>query len=70
MNNVLIIGAHFDDAELGAGGTAAKLVSEGKKVYKLTLTDNATKFTQKNINVDYDSSKRIGHIRYQYILVY
>lgn len=58
MNNVLIIGAHFDDAELGAGGTAAKLVSEGKKVYKLTLTDNTTKFTQKNINVDYDSSKR------------
>ena len=57
MNNVLIIGAHFDDAELGAGGTAAKLVSEGKKVYKLTLTDNTTKFTQKNINVDYDSSK-------------
>jgi len=58
MNNVLIIGAHFDDAELGAGGTAAKLVSEGKKVYKLTLTDNVTKFNQKNINVDYDSSRR------------
>lgn len=58
MENILIIGAHFDDAELGAGGTAAKLVSEGKKVYKLTLTDNVTKFNQKNINVDYDSSKR------------
>lgn len=58
MENILIIGAHFDDAELGAGGTAAKLVYEGKKVYKLTLTDNVTKFNQKNINVDYDSSKR------------
>lgn len=57
MENILIIGAHFDDAELGAGGTAAKLVSEGKKVYKLTLTDNATNFTQKGINVDYDSSR-------------
>ena len=57
MENVLIIGAHFDDAELGAGGTAAKLVSEGKKVYKLTLTDNATNFTQKDIYVNYDSSK-------------
>jgi len=57
MDNVLIVGAHFDDAELGAGGTAAKLVKEGKKVYKLTLTDNVTIFTQKNINVDYDSSK-------------
>ena len=57
MENVLIIGAHFDDAELGAGGTAAKLVSEGKKVFKLTLTDNATNFTQKGIFVNYDSSK-------------
>lgn len=57
MKNVLVIGAHFDDAELGAGGTAAKLVAEGKKVYKLTLTDNATNFSQKNINVDFDSSK-------------
>jgi len=57
MDNILIIGAHFDDAELGAGGTAAKLVSEGKKVFKLTLTDNATNFTQKGIYVNYDSSK-------------
>lgn len=57
MDNILIIGAHFDDAELGAGGTAAKLVSEGKKVYKLTLTDNKTDFAQKGIFVNYDSSK-------------
>lgn len=56
MNNILIVGAHFDDAELGAGGTAAKLVNAGKKVYKVTLTDNVTKFEQRNINVDYDSS--------------
>ena len=40
MDKILIVGAHFDDAELGVGGTAAKLVSEGKKVYKLTLTVN------------------------------
>lgn len=57
INNVLIIGAHFDDSELGAGGTAAKLVADGKKVYKLTLTDNVTKFKQKKIEVDYNSSK-------------
>lgn len=56
MENILIIGAHFDDAELGAGGTGAKLASQGKKVYKLTLTDNVTNFAQKNIKVDYESS--------------
>ena len=58
MKNVLIIGAHFDDAELGAGGTAARLSQEGKNVYKLTLTDNITVFNQKKINVDYESSKK------------
>lgn len=58
MNNILIVGAHFDDAELGAGGTAAKMIDEGKKVYKLTLTDNVTRFDQKHINVDFESSIR------------
>lgn len=57
MNNILIIGAHYDDAELGVGGTAAKLVNEGKKVYKLTLTNNKTAFKQMNIYVDTDDSK-------------
>lgn len=58
MENILIIGAHYDDAELGCGGTAAKLAAEGKNVYKLTLTDNVTNFSQMQINVDYESSVR------------
>lgn len=57
MKNVLIVGAHFDDAELGAGGTAARLSAMGKKVYKLTLTDNVTKFEAMNINVSFESSR-------------
>lgn len=57
MKNILVVGAHFDDAELGAGGTAAKLVREGKKVYKLTLTDNVTNFEQKNIHVGFEDSR-------------
>lgn len=56
IKNVLIIGAHHDDSELGAGGTAAKLVAEGKKVYKLTLTNNETNFSSMNIHVDAASS--------------
>lgn len=58
MKNILIIGAHFDDGELGAGGTAAKLAKEGKNVYKLTLTDNVTNFKQKGILVDLESSRK------------
>lgn len=58
MKNILIIGAHFDDAELGVGGTAAKLVSQGKKVYKFTLTDNETNFKERNINVSFSESKK------------
>lgn len=56
MERILVIGAHYDDAELGAGGTAAKLASQGKKVYKLTLTDNDTNFAQRNIVVNKDTS--------------
>lgn len=57
MNNILVVGAHFDDAELGCGGTMARLSSEGKNVYKLTLTDNVTNFEQMNIHVDMEDSR-------------
>ncbi len=57
MKRCLVIGAHFDDAELGCGGTMAKLIAEGKEVYKLTLTDNVTKFIQMGIDVSYNTSK-------------
>ncbi len=57
MKNVLIVGAHFDDTELGAGGTAAKLVEQGANVYKLTLTDNVTNYEAEGISVKYESSK-------------
>ena len=58
MQNILVIGAHYDDAELGAGGTMAKLAAEGKNVYKLTLTDNVTKSSHLHINVEYETSVR------------
>jgi LmbE family N-acetylglucosaminyl deacetylase len=53
MNNILVIGAHFDDAELAVGGSMAKWVKNGKNVYKMTLTDNNTVFEKKDINVNY-----------------
>lgn len=77
MKKIIVIGAHFDDAELGAGGSMRKWVDEGKEVYKLTLTNNVTNFNLKNINVDFESSlkesseaakilgvKEISHIPY------
>lgn len=36
--DILAIGAHPDDVELGCGGTISKLVSEGKRVAILDLT--------------------------------
>lgn len=36
--NILAIGAHPDDVELGCGGTIAKLISEGKSVVIVDLT--------------------------------
>lgn len=58
MEHILVIGAHFDDVELGVGGTIARLVSEGKKVYKLTLTDNVTDFRDRNIKIEYEQAAR------------
>lgn len=56
MGNILVIGAHYDDAELGVGGVMARLSGEGHQVYKLTITNNETRFEQKNIEVNYTSS--------------
>lgn len=33
MQNILLVGAHYDDTDLGVGGTAARLSAEGKNVY-------------------------------------
>lgn len=56
MENILIIGAHYDDTELGAGGTAAKLASAGARVYKLTLTDNDVNPSVFNKRTEYEKS--------------
>ena len=56
MQNILMIGAHYDDVELGCGGTAAKLAAEGKNVFKLTLTNNVTLSKHLHINVAYETS--------------
>lgn len=37
---VLFIGAHFDDIEIGCGGTAAKFVNQGYSVSALVVTDS------------------------------
>lgn len=55
FKNILLIGAHYDDSELGAGGTAARMVSEGKSVYKITLTD--TEVVSKDMNLDIKSDR-------------
>jgi N-acetylglucosamine malate deacetylase 1 len=39
--NILAIGAHFDDIELGCGGTVARHVANGDNVIMLVLTDSA-----------------------------
>lgn len=55
MENVLIIGAHFDDSDLGVGGTAARLLAEGKKVYKITLTDTEVFSDDMELSITHDS---------------
>lgn len=58
FKNILAIGAHFDDVELGVGGTLAKYVKNGSNVFKLTLTDNETQFDAYDIYADKKTSKQ------------
>ena len=39
MMNILVVGPHPDDQELGMGGTILRLVHEGHRVLLLDLTD-------------------------------
>lgn len=61
LKNILAIGAHFDDVELGVGGALARFSKEGKKVYKLTITDDAyDNRLEETIKVSKKSCKILG----------
>ncbi|UCF05083.1 MAG: PIG-L family deacetylase [bacterium] len=48
--NVLVVGAHHDDIELGCGGTVARLTEEGHTVYGVVLTNSETHYDVRNIH--------------------
>lgn len=54
MKNVLVVGAHPDDLEWMAGGTVAKIVSDGGKVHLITLTNGTWKDASGNYYRDKD----------------
>ena len=57
VNNILVVGAHFDDAELGAGGIIAKYIAKGKRVYKITLTDTEVISDLMNLNISSETGR-------------
>ena len=58
FGDVLVVGAHYDDSELGAGGTSARLIDEGHKVYKITLTDTVVKSKDMNLDITNDRARQ------------
>ena len=48
--NVLAIGAHHDDIELGCGGTLARLARDGHATFGLTLTNSETHYDLRSIH--------------------
>lgn len=48
--NVLAVGAHHDDIELGCGGTLARLAREGHRTFGLTLTNSETHYDSRGIH--------------------
>lgn len=59
--DILAIGAHPDDVELGCGGTLAKLISEGKKVAIIDLTQGelGTRGTAETRKIEAENAAKI-----------
>lgn len=47
--NILAVGAHHDDVEIGCGGTLAKLADQGHKVFVIVLTSSFVHFPHRGI---------------------
>jgi len=63
--NILIITAHSDDETLGMGGTIAKHVKNGDKVFAISMTDGVSsrnKSNQKAIRIRKKSSSQASEI--------
>jgi LmbE family N-acetylglucosaminyl deacetylase len=55
--NILAVGAHHDDLELGCGGTLARFAAEGHSVRGLVLTDSETHYDLKGIHRTRDEAE-------------
>jgi LmbE family N-acetylglucosaminyl deacetylase len=55
--NVLAVGAHHDDIELGCGGTLARLVRDGHSVFGVTLTNSETHYEIGDIHRTSDDAR-------------
>lgn len=60
MSNILAIGAHPDDIELGCGGTIAKHISLGDNVYVIILTRGEKGNHEPNMIECINSMKELG----------
>lgn len=57
---VLAIGAHFDDVEIGCGGTLLKHKNDGDEIYILVVTDSGYESPTKHFNRAPEEAKREG----------
>ena len=55
----LIIAAHPDDEVIGCGGTIAKLISEGQKIFILFMAEGVTARFEKNQIDSFKAKKEI-----------
>ena len=59
----LIIAAHPDDEVIGCGGTIAKLISEGQKIFILFMAEGVTARFEKNQIDSFKAKKRFLFVK-------
>jgi len=58
--NILAIGAHFDDVEIGCSGTLMKLKDEGNNIILVVVTDSAYKNPKEKVIRDRKTALKEG----------
>lgn len=69
MKNVLVIGAHPDDIEIGCIGTVLKLKNEGKKIIYLVMTNGGNWEKKTYVDRMYETKNAVHDTNFDKVII-